>query len=76
MVACPPRSYTLVTIHSNLEPGQTWGLACVAIDGVESSALAAHLWDRCRIIVPVVGREAPSDPLLSYRGLRITPNLR
>lgn len=64
-----------ITVHSNLEPGQTWGLACVSIDGVDSSKLAAHLWDEHKIIVSVVGREDPDNPSLSYRGLRITPNI-
>ena len=69
------KQHRRIIIHSNLEPGQTWGLACVAIDGVDSSALAAHLWGQHRIIVSVVGREDPSDASLSYRGLRITPNI-
>jgi selenocysteine lyase/cysteine desulfurase len=69
------RQHPRITIHSNLEPGQTWGLACVAIDGVDSKALAAHLWDEHRIIVSAVGRDDPDDPSLSYRGLRITPNV-
>ena len=64
-----------IIIHSNLEPGQTWGLACVAIDGVDSAALAAHLWDEHRIIVSVVGRDDPADPSMNYRGLRVTPNI-
>lgn len=64
-----------IKIHSNLEPGQTWGLACVAVDGVDSAALAAHLWNQHRIIVSVVGRDDPTNPSLSYRGLRITPNI-
>ncbi len=69
------KQHRRIIIHSNLEPGQTWALACVAIDGVDSSALAAHLWGQHRIIVSVVGREDPSDASLSYRGLRITPNI-
>jgi len=69
------RAHPRIIIHSNLDPGQTWGLACVAIDGVDSSKLAAHLWDEHRIIVSSVGRDDPSDPSLSYRGLRITPNI-
>jgi selenocysteine lyase/cysteine desulfurase len=69
------KQHRRITIHSNLERGQTWGLACVAVDGVDSSALAAPLWDQRRIIVSAVGRDDPSDPSLSYRGLRITPNI-
>ena len=69
------RQHSRITIHSNLDPGQTWGLACVAIDGTDNRALTAHLWNEHRIIVSAVGRDDPSDPSLSYRGLRITPNI-
>jgi selenocysteine lyase/cysteine desulfurase len=64
-----------IKLHSSLEPGQTWGLACVSIDGIDASALAAHLWNKHRIIVTVVGRDDPTDKAFSYRGLRVTPNL-
>ncbi len=64
-----------VRIHSSLEPGATWGLACVAIDGVDSVKLAAHLWARYRIVVVRVGIDDPLHPELSYSGLRVTPNI-
>jgi selenocysteine lyase/cysteine desulfurase len=64
-----------VKIHSSLEPGQTWGLAVVSIDGVDSSKLVTHLWDKHRIVIVAVGHENPKEPSMTYRGLRVTPNI-
>lgn len=64
-----------VRIHSNLAEGQTWGLAVVSIDGVDSNKLVTHLWDKHRIVITAVGHENPDDPSMTYRGLRVTPNI-
>lgn len=64
-----------IRIHSNLAEGQTWGLACVSIDGIESPKLVQHLWDKHRIVVVSIGHDNPDDTALSYRALRITPNI-
>lgn len=64
-----------VRLHSSLEPGQTWGLAVVSIEGVDTQKLVPYLWDKHRIIVTSVGHENEKEPSLSYRGLRITPNI-
>jgi selenocysteine lyase/cysteine desulfurase len=64
-----------IRLHSSLEEGQTWGLAVVSIDGIDSNKLVNHLWDKHRIIVTAVGHENPKEPKLTYRGLRITPNI-
>ena len=64
-----------IRIHSNLAEGQTWGLACVSIDGVDSAKLVQHMWDKHRIIVVSIGHDNPDDAALSYRALRITPNI-
>ncbi len=64
-----------IRLHSSLEPGQTWGLAVVSIEGVDSNKLVTHLMDKHRIIVTAVGHENIKDPKMSYRGLRITPNI-
>jgi selenocysteine lyase/cysteine desulfurase len=64
-----------IKIHSNLAEGQTWGLACVSIDGVDSAKLVQHMWDKHRIIVVSIGHDNPDDAALSYRALRITPNI-
>jgi selenocysteine lyase/cysteine desulfurase len=57
-----------VRIHSNLEVGQTWGLACVQVTGVDTRRLNAHMWDRWRIITTPIVRD-------DYQGLRVTPNI-
>ena len=64
-----------IRLHSSLEPGQTWGLAVVSIDGVDSNKLVTHLWDKHRIVIVAVGHENPKEPSMSYRGLRVTPNI-
>jgi selenocysteine lyase/cysteine desulfurase len=67
------RKHPRIRLHSSLEEGQTWGLAVVSVEGIDTNRLVTHLWDR--IVVTAVGHENPTDPRLSYRGLRITPNL-
>jgi isopenicillin-N epimerase len=64
-----------IKLHSSLEPGQTWGLAVVSIDGIDSNKLVPYLWDKYRIVITSVGHENTRDPGLSYRGLRVTPNI-
>jgi selenocysteine lyase/cysteine desulfurase len=64
-----------IKLHSSLEPGQTWGLAVVSIDGVDSNKLVPYLWDKYRIVITSVGHENVKTPSLSYRGLRVTPNI-
>ena len=64
-----------VKLHSSLEPGQTWGLAVVSINGVDSNKLVTHLWDKYRIVIVSVGHDNEKTPSLSYRGLRVTPNI-
>ncbi|MEZ5292185.1 MAG: aminotransferase class V-fold PLP-dependent enzyme [Vicinamibacterales bacterium] len=64
-----------VRIHSNLAEGQTWGLAVVSIDGVDANKLVSHLWDAHRIVITSIGHDNPDDPSMSYRALRVTPNI-
>jgi selenocysteine lyase/cysteine desulfurase len=64
-----------IRLHSSLEEGQSWGLAVVSIEGIDSGKLVTHLWDKHRIIVTSVGHDNEKDPKLSYHGLRITPNI-
>ena len=64
-----------IRLHSNLEAGQTWGVAAVSIDGIDTAKLVAYLWDKYRIVVTTVGHTNEKEPSLSYRGLRITPNI-
>ena len=64
-----------VKLHSSLDAGQTWGLAVVSIDGIDTNKLVTHLWDKYRIVITGVGHENEKTPNLSYRGLRVTPNI-
>jgi selenocysteine lyase/cysteine desulfurase len=57
-----------IRIHSNLEPGQTWGLALVGIDGVQASRISTFLFDNYRIVINAVNRQ-------DYSGVRVTPNV-
>ena len=64
-----------IRLHSSLEPGQTWGLAVVSINGIDSAKLVTHLWDKYRIVITQIGHDNPRDPKMSYHGLRVTPNI-
>ncbi len=57
-----------VRLHTSLQPGFACGLATVQIEGVDSVALAGHLWNKYRIIV--VGIKHPE-----FEGIRVTPNV-
>ena len=69
------KSEPKIRIHSNLAEGQTWGLAVVSIDGVDTGKLVTHLWDKYRIVITAIGHDNPDDAKLSYRALRVTPNI-
>ncbi|MEZ5289217.1 MAG: aminotransferase class V-fold PLP-dependent enzyme [Vicinamibacterales bacterium] len=64
-----------VTVHSSLDPGQTWGLAVLSIDGVDTNKMVPYLWDKHRIVVASIGHQNAAESSLSYRALRITPNI-
>jgi selenocysteine lyase/cysteine desulfurase len=64
-----------IRIHSSLEPGQTWGLAVLSVDGIDTAKMVTHLWDKYKIVVTAIGHENPAEPRFSYRALRITPNI-
>jgi selenocysteine lyase/cysteine desulfurase len=51
------KKHPKIKLHSSLEPGQTWGLAVVSIDGVNSDKLVTHLWDKWRIVIVAVTDE-------------------
>jgi selenocysteine lyase/cysteine desulfurase len=64
-----------IRIHSNLAEGQTWGLAVVSIDGLDARKIVPYLWDKYRIVITSIGHDNPDDPTMSYRALRVTPNI-
>ena len=57
-----------VKILTPFDPEQSCGLANLSIEGMNPARVAAHLWERYRMIVtPIVHAE--------FQGLRITPNV-
>jgi selenocysteine lyase/cysteine desulfurase len=57
-----------VRVLTSPDPGQSGGLACVGIEGIDPAKLSAHFWDRYRLIVtPIKHAE--------FEGLRVTPNV-
>ena len=57
-----------IQIHSNLELGQTWGLANVGVEGIEVRDMVKFFWDEYRIVINGIVRD-------DYQGLRVTPNV-
>ena len=64
-----------IRILSNLDPGQTWGMAMVTIDGIEAPKMSAYLWDKYRIVVTAVVSGVPPAQRFDFQGLRVTPNI-
>jgi len=64
-----------IKIHSSLEPGQTWGMAMVGVDGINTQALSKFMFDKYRIIVNGVVGGTPPGQVFDYQGLRVTPNV-
>jgi selenocysteine lyase/cysteine desulfurase len=64
-----------VKIYTSLEPGQSWGLAYVGVDGIPARALNDFFWNKYRIIgQAMIGGEYPGQQF-DYQGVRITPNV-
>jgi selenocysteine lyase/cysteine desulfurase len=64
-----------VRIYSSLDPGQTWGLAYIGIDGMDARQLSAFLWDKYRIIANAMVQGEYPGQRYPYQGIRITPNI-
>jgi selenocysteine lyase/cysteine desulfurase len=64
-----------VKIYTSLEPGQSWGLAYVGIDGVPARALNDFLWNKYRIIGQAMTAGPYPGQQYDYQGTRITPNV-
>jgi selenocysteine lyase/cysteine desulfurase len=69
------KQHPRIRIYSSLEPGQTWGLALVGIEGIEAARISSFLWDKYRIIANAVTRSEPPGPQFDYQGIRVTPNI-
>ena len=55
-----------VRLHTSLEPGFASGVANVEVEGVDSLALADHLWAKERIFVVAIQHE-------EFQGIRVSP---
>jgi isopenicillin-N epimerase len=64
-----------IQIFSSLEPGQTWGLATVGIQGLEAGKISSFLWDNYRIIVAALAQGDLPGQRFDYQGIRVTPNV-
>jgi len=63
-----------IKIHSSLAPGQTWGLACVGIEGISPAQLTAFMFNKYRIVTVAIDRQSQNLDL-DYAGIRVTPNI-
>ncbi|MBI1748554.1 MAG: aminotransferase class V-fold PLP-dependent enzyme [Acidobacteria bacterium] len=57
-----------VRLLTSPHPAQSCGLGLLSIDGKDPGPLAAHLWEKYRILVTAITHD-------EFRGLRITPNV-
>ena len=62
-------------IHTSLDPGQSWGLAYVGVDGIEARKLNDYLWNKYRIIGQAMVQGPMPGQQFDYQGTRITPNV-
>ena len=69
------KQHPRVKLYSNLDAGQTWGLAYMAVDGVDPRRLSTHLWDKYKIISNAVVQAPFPGPQFPYQGIRVTPNV-
>ncbi|HVZ21928.1 MAG TPA: aminotransferase class V-fold PLP-dependent enzyme [Vicinamibacterales bacterium] len=64
-----------VRLLSSLEAGQTWSLAMVRLDGIDSRALEAFLFDKYQIVAYGIVSQRLPGPIFDFQGLRVTPNV-
>ena len=57
-----------VKLHTSLKPGKGCAIATVQIEGIDSTDVAKHLWDKYRIFVVAIKH-------LEFEGCRITPHV-
>ena len=62
------KDHPRIKIHSSLEPGESWALVNVQIEGVDTREINSYMWDRYRIVLVPIVRD-------DYEGLRVTPNV-
>jgi selenocysteine lyase/cysteine desulfurase len=57
-----------VRLHTSLRPEHSCALATVQVEGLDSAALARHLWQRHRILVTPIQHP-------EFEGVRVTPSV-
>jgi selenocysteine lyase/cysteine desulfurase len=57
-----------VRMHTSLKPGFACGIANVEIEGVDTTDLADHLWEKHRILVVAINHD-------EFQGLRVSPSV-
>ena len=57
-----------VKLHTSLKPGKGCAIATVQIEGIDSTDVAKHLWDKYRIFVVAIKHP-------EFEGCRITPHV-
>ncbi len=57
-----------VRLHTSLRPGFACGIATVQVEGVDSQALADHLWERHRILTVAIKHP-------EFEGIRVSPSI-
>jgi selenocysteine lyase/cysteine desulfurase len=57
-----------IWLHTSLKPGFAGGIATVQVEGVDSEALAEHLWQTHRILVVAIKHP-------EFEGIRVSPSV-
>jgi len=69
------RTHPRVRILSSLDPGQTWGLATFAIEGVNAATLVPVLLKEHQIVISAAVSQGLPGPVFPFSGLRVTPQI-
>ena len=60
---------------SSLEPGETWGIATMAVDGMNAAALVPLMLEKYGIVVYAMVSQGLPGPVFDFNGLRVTPQV-
>ena len=69
------KQHPRIQMLSNLDVGQTWGMAAVGLQGMDAQAVTSALWDRYRIIVAALRGGRPPAQAYDYQGIRVTTGI-
>ncbi len=60
--------YDRIRMHTSLQPGQSYGISTVEIDGIDCDQLTIHLWRNHKIIVTPIKHK-------QFSGIRVSPSV-